>query len=32
VKHAISKGFIAGIELDDAKVEFCEACAKAKSI
>ena len=33
VKHAISKGFIAGIELDDdCKVEFCEACAKAKSI
>jgi len=32
VKHAISKGFIAGIELDDdSKVEFCEACAKAKS-
>ena len=32
VKYAITKGMIAGIELDlDSKVEFCEACAKAKS-
>ena len=31
VKYAITKGMIAGIELDlDSKVEFCEACAKAK--
>ena len=30
-KHAISKGLIARIELDnDSKPEFCEACAKAK--
>ena len=32
VSHAISKGYITGIELDgDTKPEFCEACAKAKS-
>ena len=32
VKHAISKGFITGIDLDlESKPEFCEACAKAKS-
>ena len=32
IKHAISNGFISGVELDpDSKVEFCEACAKAKS-
>jgi GAG-pre-integrase domain len=32
VKHAISKGFITGIELDnDLKPDFCEACTKAKS-
>ena len=32
ISHAISKGFIAGIELDnDSKPEFCDACAKAKS-
>jgi hypothetical protein len=31
VKHAITKEIITGIELDlDSKVEFCEACAKAK--
>ena len=31
VKYAITKGMIAGIELDlDSKVKFCEACAKAK--
>ena len=33
IRHAVTKGFISGIELDDdSKVEFCEACAKAKSI
>ena len=32
VKYAITKGMIAGIELDlNSKVKFCEACAKAKS-
>ena len=32
VKHAISNGYITGIELDeDSKPEFCEACEKAKS-
>jgi GAG-pre-integrase domain len=32
VKHAIFKGFITGIELDnDLKLDFCEACTKAKS-
>ena len=32
VAHAISKGYITGIELDtSSKPEFCEACVKAKS-
>ena len=32
IKHAVSKGFILGIDLDmNSKPEFCEACAKAKS-
>ena len=32
VKHAISTGTITGIELDqNSKLEFCEACAKAKA-
>ena len=32
VSHAISKGFITGIELESgSKPEFCDACAKAKS-
>ena len=32
IKHAVSKGFITGITLDDnTKPEFCDACAKAKS-
>ena len=32
IKHAITNGFILGVELDpNSKVEFCEACAKAKS-
>lgn len=32
VKHAVSNGYIKGIELDpNSKPEFCEACAKAKS-
>ena len=32
IKHAISNGFVTGIELDaGSKPEFCEACAKAKS-
>jgi hypothetical protein len=32
IKHATSKGYITGIELDPkSKPEFCEACAKAKS-
>ena len=31
IKHAISQGFIAGIELDpESKPDFCDACAKAK--
>jgi hypothetical protein len=31
VKHVISKGFITRIELDNnLKLDFCEACAKAK--
>ena len=33
IKHAISTGKITGIDLDmDSKPEFCEPCAKAKSI
>ena len=33
IKHAISSGQITGINLDmDLKPEFCEPCAKAKSI
>ena len=32
IKHAVSKGFITGISLDDnSTLEFCDACAKAKS-
>ena len=32
IKHAISNGFITGIELDsNSKPNFCKACAKAKS-
>jgi len=32
ISHAISKGFITGIKLDaSSKLDFCEACAKAKS-
>ena len=32
IKHAIAKGFITGIDLDESsKPEFCEACVKAKS-
>ena len=32
IKHAISNGLIAGIELDpNSKPKFCEACTKAKS-
>ena len=32
IKHAITSGWIAGIDLDvDSKPEFCEPCAKAKS-
>jgi hypothetical protein len=32
IKHAVSEGYITGIELDnDSKPEFCEACTKAKS-
>jgi hypothetical protein len=32
ITHAISKGYITGIDLDtNSKPEFCEACAKAKS-
>jgi len=32
IKHAVSKGFITGVNLDEnSKPEFCEACAKAKS-
>ena len=32
IKHAISKGHITGIELDnESKPDFCEACIKAKS-
>ena len=32
IKHAVSSGFITGIDLDaDSKPIFCEACAKAKS-
>ena len=31
VTHTISKGYIAGIDLDtNLKPEFCDACAKAK--
>ena len=33
ISHAVSKGFIARIELDsDLKPEFCEACAKVKAV
>jgi hypothetical protein len=33
IKHAISKGYITGIDLNnESKIEFCEACTKAKSI
>ena len=32
VTHAISKGYITGIDLDtNSKLEFCDACAKAKA-
>ena len=32
IQHAVSKGFITGIEIDsESKPNFCEACAKAKS-
>ena len=32
IKHAVSKGFITGIDLDEtSKPEFCDACEKAKS-
>lgn len=32
IKHAILKGYITGIDLDnDSKPKFCKACAKAKS-
>ena len=32
IKHAISQGFITGIELDpESKPDFCDACANAKS-
>ena len=32
IRHAVMKGFIAGIDLDESsKPESCEACAKAKS-
>ena len=32
IRHAVSKGFITGISLNkDSKLEFCDACAKAKS-
>ena len=32
IRHAISQGYITGIELDiNSQPEFCEACAKAKS-
>ena len=32
VTHAISKGYIAGIDLDtNSKSEFCDACAKVKA-
>ena len=31
--HAISKGYIAGIDLDtNSKLELCDACAKAKAM
>jgi len=31
ISHAISKGLIAGIQLDtESKLDFCKACAKAK--
>ena len=33
IKHAVSKGFITGISLDNnSKPEFYDACAKAKSV
>ena len=33
VKYAITNGLVSGVELDPgSKPEFCEACAKAKSI
>ena len=32
IKHAVSSGFITGIDLEtDSKPDFCEACTKAKS-
>ena len=32
VTHAISKGYITGIDLNtNSKLEFCDACAKAKA-
>ena len=32
IRHAVSKGFITGINLDESsKPEFCNACEKAKS-
>ena len=32
IRHAVSKGFITGINLDESsKPEFCDACEKAKS-
>ena len=32
VTHAISKGYIAGMDLDtNSKLEFCDACAKVKA-
>jgi hypothetical protein len=32
ISHAISKGYITGIELEaNSKLEFCEVCAKAKA-
>ena len=31
IKHAVSKGFITGIDLDESsKPDFCKACVKAK--
>ena len=32
IKHAIEKGFLTGIDLDESsKPEFCKACVKVKS-